>query len=118
MCGKSFARVDNLKRHMLVHTKVKNHICPSCNKALARPGDLMRHKQNVHDGARAQRSYKCKTCGEAFTNMAPFHARVKNTYQPDKRVSNEEGMLLLLTIKYYYYCYYFIYHHFIIVNIT
>ncbi|KAL9974065.1 hypothetical protein ACROYT_G011063 [Oculina patagonica] len=90
-CERTFSRKDNLKRHILVHTREKPHVCPLCNKRFARPGDLKRHKKRVHQNRAVQRSFRCGTCGETFNNMAPYQAHVRNAHQAAKRTSEEEA---------------------------
>ena len=49
-CGKSFARVENLKRHVkTVHEGVKDHKYDSCGKSFSQAGILKKHVEINHD---------------------------------------------------------------------
>lgn len=62
-CGKTFAKKDSFKRHMVVHTGCKPHSCMICNKPFARRSQLRQHLL-IHTG---KRPFVCDICGKAFT---------------------------------------------------
>ncbi|CAK3796598.1 zinc finger transcription factor [Lecanosticta acicola] len=47
-CGRSFARLEHLKRHERSHTKEKPFECPECSRCFARRDLLLRHQQKLH----------------------------------------------------------------------
>ncbi|KAE8154705.1 fungal-specific transcription factor domain-containing protein [Aspergillus avenaceus] len=47
-CGRSFARLEHLKRHERSHTKEKPFECPDCTRCFARRDLLLRHQQKLH----------------------------------------------------------------------
>ncbi|PWN52938.1 hypothetical protein IE53DRAFT_303340, partial [Violaceomyces palustris] len=42
-CGKTFAKSAHLARHSLTHSKLKNFVCPHCERPFARSDSLDRH---------------------------------------------------------------------------
>ena len=46
---KAFTEAGHLKRHKLVHTGKKSHVCDVCDKAFAQAGNLKKHKL-IHTG--------------------------------------------------------------------
>lgn len=62
-CGKTFAKKDSFKRHMVVHTGCKPHSCMICSKPFARRSQLRQHLL-IHTG---KRPFVCDICGKAFT---------------------------------------------------
>ncbi|KAK5167604.1 uncharacterized protein LTR77_007303 [Saxophila tyrrhenica] len=47
-CGRSFARLEHLKRHERSHTKEKPFECAECTRCFARRDLLLRHQQKLH----------------------------------------------------------------------
>ena len=54
-CGRSFARLEHLKRHERSHTKEKPFECPECTRCFARRDLLLRHQQKLHSTGGATR---------------------------------------------------------------
>ncbi|KAH7038550.1 hypothetical protein B0J12DRAFT_713212 [Macrophomina phaseolina] len=52
-CGRSFARLEHLKRHERSHTKEKPFECPQCTRCFARRDLLLRHQQKLHQAGAA-----------------------------------------------------------------
>ncbi|ORY07432.1 hypothetical protein K493DRAFT_184773, partial [Basidiobolus meristosporus CBS 931.73] len=50
VCGKSFGRRDNFKRHMRRHTGENLYTCPhmDCNRSFTRSDQLSRHEVMYH----------------------------------------------------------------------
>ncbi|KAF1935100.1 DNA binding regulatory protein-like protein AmdX [Clathrospora elynae] len=53
VCGRSFARLEHLKRHERSHTKEKPFECPQCARCFARRDLLLRHQQKLHQQGNA-----------------------------------------------------------------
>jgi Zinc finger, C2H2 type len=68
VCGRSFARLEHLKRHERFHTKEKPFECPQCGRRFARRDLLLRHQQKLHQ-ERAAPSKPSKRCRESTTNL-------------------------------------------------
>ncbi|XP_041092666.1 uncharacterized protein LOC121305189 [Polyodon spathula] len=80
VCGKSFSRSAELKRHLQMQTRDKLYHCTQCGKGFT--GTLALHQQ-IHTG---QKPYSCTECGKSFTNIAtlPLHQQIhtgENLYQ-------------------------------------
>ncbi|XP_072051012.1 uncharacterized protein [Amphiura filiformis] len=47
-CGKEFYNLSSVKRHMIIHTRLKPFKCPRCNRAFNLYTNLRKHFQRMH----------------------------------------------------------------------
>lgn len=74
ICGKEFAWAITLKRHMLIHTGVRQYQCTICNKAFTRSHHLKRH-MTVHTG---EKPYVCHICNKAYSRSDRLSSHMNN----------------------------------------
>ncbi|PYH45601.1 putative C2H2 transcription factor (AmdX) [Aspergillus saccharolyticus JOP 1030-1] len=83
-CGRSFARLEHLKRHERSHTKEKPFECPECARCFARRDLLLRHQQKLHmtttpsSRPRNARRESTGTAGTGTTNRVRKNSIVSN----------------------------------------
>lgn len=93
ICGKRFASHNNIKNHMLIHSRerrlyqcdkcgemlarsemkrhkrVAHNKCEKCDKSFTHTATLLRHEQAVHQGI-VTRPYICETCGRQYAKRS------------------------------------------------
>ena len=98
-CGKSFARLQNQKRHEVkmhtnknVNVKKEELPCPHCNVKYQVKGHLLRHIKNFHEESDAKAEpLACTQCGRKYTRMKQLqdHRRVHSkAYLEAKSICN------------------------------
>lgn len=67
-CDQSFPYPSLLERHKLVHTGVREHLCPICSKSFNRKSTLTEHHKRVHEVEKPKRDKEtvCLPCGLRF----------------------------------------------------
>ena len=96
-CGKSFARLDKLKRHMKIHQPDPvGHKCDVCGKEFQRRDKLRRHLLS-HSSARP---YKCSLCRVDFKHKESLMSHQNSSRHHDikflegENVQTQEEQLL------------------------
>lgn len=62
LCNKLISHL-NMKKHLIIHSGVRNHKCVHCGRAFSQGPDLKRHMV-IHSGVK---KHKCVHCGRAFS---------------------------------------------------
>ena len=94
-CGRSFARLEHLKRHERSHTKEKPFECPQCARCFARRDLLLRHQQKLHQAGvsstrprsarRESSSAQSGTAGRARKSLGTANASANGADGPGMR---------------------------------
>jgi uncharacterized Zn-finger protein len=62
----------------MVHEKRKDHVCPQCDTAFARAGNLRTHVRNVHE---KRRDHACPQCNAAFGTAGNLRTHVRTVHK-------------------------------------
>ncbi|KAL5332584.1 fungal-specific transcription factor domain-containing protein [Aspergillus crustosus] len=95
-CGRSFARLEHLKRHERSHTKEKPFECPDCARCFARRDLLLRHQQKLHmttTPSARPRNARRESTGAAGAGAGTGTNRVrKNSIASNSNSNNNNNM--------------------------
>ncbi|XP_074661522.1 putative histone-lysine N-methyltransferase PRDM6 [Tubulanus polymorphus] len=80
VCSKTFSRAADLRRHISVHTGIKQFECNVCGKTFTHNGNLQTHI-SVHTGIK---QFECNVCGKTFTHNGNLkrHFRIHSGEKP------------------------------------
>ena len=64
LCPKSFSMREDLRKHVVIHSKVRPHVCEVCGKSFKQRHCLSRHRHTHQDF----KPLTCEFCGKGFSN--------------------------------------------------
>lgn len=89
LCHKTFKRNENLTRHMLSHSGVKNFQCSECGVGFTEKGSLTRHFKAQHQQIRP---HSCPICRRAFTRKSLVRKHVERFHvQKARELVSQRG---------------------------
>ncbi|RUS78841.1 hypothetical protein EGW08_013383 [Elysia chlorotica] len=89
LCHKLFKRNENLTRHMLSHSGVKNFQCPECGVGFTEKGSLTRHFKAQHQQLRP---HSCPICRRSFTRKSLVRKHVERFHvQKARELVSQRG---------------------------
>ena len=86
LCGLAFQAGNNLKRHLLVHTREKNFKCPLCDSAFSQRSCLKTHML-IHTG---EKNHKCEVCGSSFLIKGNLKLHMRSRHRHEKNCKCED----------------------------
>ena len=81
LCGKILSNKKNLKKHLKLHSNVRNYICKICNKSYKRSDHLRRH-MITHDPE--PNYYECEYCLKRFCLHYHLTSHLQNVHEQAK----------------------------------
>ena len=81
-CGKSFAQVTNLRKHIRQIHLGEKLFCDKCLRPFSQASNLKTHINTVHNG---QKNHTCDSCGKSFSQATNLKTHIKKAH-------NGEGM--------------------------
>ena len=81
-CGKSFAEVTNLRKHIRQIHLGEKIFCDQCLRPFSQASNLKTHINTVHNG---QKNHICDSCGKSFSQATNLKTHIKKAH-------NGEGM--------------------------
>ena len=96
ICGKRFATLSNLKRHMMSHSKIRNFKCQYCHKSYIYKWDLTNHIKKAHKGMAVddvKPLYSTKDFYSSSSDVPPEKQRRRNSNRPATTTASSSNAL-------------------------
>ena len=76
----TFSHKGSLKRHQLIHTRIRPFQCNDCDMKFTTNGNLLSHQRFKHT---LEKPFECNDCDMKFTQSSNLksHQRSKNTIE-------------------------------------
>ena len=78
LCGKILSNKKNLKKHIKLHSDIRNYVCKVCNKSYKRSDHLRRH-MITHDPN--PNYYECEFCFKRFSLNYHLTSHLQNVHK-------------------------------------
>ena len=80
-CGKSFAEVTNLRKHIRQIHLGEKIFCPQCMRGFSQASNLKTHINTIHNG---QRDHRCDSCRKAFYRKEHLTTHINSVHNGQK----------------------------------
>jgi hypothetical protein len=74
VCCKSFMHKKHLRRHMIIHSNLREYVCQDCGKSFRRKDNLQSHRR-LHTG---EMPYECSICSKRFRHQSGLANHAKS----------------------------------------
>lgn len=104
-CGKLVSK-HAMEKHMVIHTKKKDHLCTECGKSFTLSENLKKHWR-IHTN---DKRYSCEYCGEKFVHWNSKRSHIRATH------TGEKTYVFLYYSNIYFFMYFFFFLY-IVMNV-